>query len=122
MDRHTAKSEVLSAALSLAASEIYDDNHPGNPNGDAECEWREEILNDAVARYVGVMAPKASYGPPAPPAYSIVEGVEHALGEGFVAIAGSQSEILAFAHRLDAKRIIDDLNFLADIKRRASRG
>ncbi len=52
MHVYDARCELLSAALGLAASQQFDYAHPENPNGDAELEWREEMLDDAIDRYI----------------------------------------------------------------------
>lgn len=43
---------VIRAALAHQASQLYAEDHPESPHGDAEMELREDELDSAIADYV----------------------------------------------------------------------
>ena len=50
--KYQARRRLAQAVLTWAASELYADDHPGDPTGDWDCEYREDNIDQAVNEYI----------------------------------------------------------------------
>lgn len=52
LDPAAALNAVIAAALSYQASVLHDHDHPDNPHGDAELEYLQAYLDEAIRGYL----------------------------------------------------------------------
>jgi hypothetical protein len=55
--KYDTKRELLAAALHSISSQMSYEDHPGDPTGDASCEYADDHLLDAARAYVETHAP-----------------------------------------------------------------